>query len=80
MTTFRRHALVMTLVCAATLSPVHAAGAANSQQAAQMALQQNGGAGKVLNVSTETDSDGRRVFAVKVISNGRVRVIRIPQE
>ena len=68
---------VLSLVAVST-SAVHAAGAANAQQAAQVALQQSGG-GKVLGVSTETDSNGRRVFAVKVLSNGRVRVVRVPQ-
>lgn len=73
-------ALVTALVVVSVTSfaPAQAAGAANAQQAAQIALQQSGG-GKVLGVSTETDSNGQRVFAVKVLSNGRVRVVRIPQ-
>ena len=69
----------MAMVFAVTAAPVYAAGAANAQQAAQMALQKSGGDGKVLGVSTETDGSGRRVFAVKVLSDGRVRVVRIPQ-
>lgn len=72
-------ALVVALtVVGVTASPAHAAAAANAQQAAQVALQQSGG-GKVLGVSTETDGSGKRVFAVKVLSNGRIRVVRVPQ-
>jgi hypothetical protein len=54
-----------------------AADASNRQQAIDMALQQNGGDGKVLGVQTEKSSNGQTVFAVKVLSNGRVRVFRI---
>ena len=79
MTIIRSFVLVMALAFAVTSAPVHAAGAANAQQAAQMALQKSGGGGKVLGVSTESDGSGRKVFAVKVLSNGRVRVVRIPQ-
>lgn len=56
---------------------VHAQSASSVQQAAQVALQQNGGMGKVLSVSTETDNQGRRVFAVRILTNGRVRTVRI---
>jgi len=68
----------LTLVSMATAPDAYAAGAANAQQAAQVALTQSGG-GKVLGVSTETDSNGQRVFAVKILSNGRVRIVRVPQ-
>ncbi|MFK7993692.1 MAG: hypothetical protein AB8B87_06125 [Granulosicoccus sp.] len=72
-------ALIMALVLCGGTTSADAAGASNAQQAAQIALQQSGGSGKVLGVNTETDSNGRRVFAVKILSNGRVRVVRIPQ-
>lgn len=43
-----------------------------------MALEQNGGRGKVLGVTTQTREDGQIVFAVKVLADdGRVRVFRI---
>lgn len=72
-------ALVVALVLSGSTLPVHAAGASTAQQAAQVALKQSGGNGKVLGVSTETDGNGRQVFAVKVLSNGRVRVVRVPK-
>lgn len=56
-----------------------AADAANREQAVELALQQNGGAGKVLGVKTIKDKNGLIVYAVKVLSDGRVRVIRIKQ-
>ncbi len=69
----------MMLMLVSASYPLHAADAASEQQAAQAALKQSGGGGKVLGVSTEVDNSGRQVFAVKVLSNGRVRVIRIPK-
>ncbi len=56
-----------------------AADAANRQQAIDIAMQQNGGTGKVLGVQTLTDARGQTVYAVKILSNGRVRVFRIRQ-
>ena len=56
-----------------------AADAANRQQAIDLAVRQNGGNGKVLGVQTMTDANGQTVFAVKILSNGRVRVFRIKQ-
>jgi len=67
--------LVLTL--ALYSAPATAADASNRQQAIEIALQQNGGEGKVLGVSTMSDQNGGTVFAVKVLSNGRVRVFRI---
>jgi hypothetical protein len=54
-----------------------AADAANRQQAIELALQQNGGAGKVLGVREITNKNGAVLYAVKVLSDGRVRVIRV---
>ena len=56
-----------------------AADAANRQQAIDIAMQQNGGTGKVLGVQTMKDASGQTVYAVKILSNGRVRVFRIRQ-
>lgn len=72
--------LVIVVVCLLAVTPGFVAAADNAQQAAQDALQQAGGGGRVLGVSTETDSNGRQVYAVKILSNGRVRVIRIPKD
>ncbi len=53
-----------------------AAEAASRQQAIDMAVQQNGG-GKVLGVKIEKAANGRTVFAVKIMANGRIRMFRI---
>lgn len=58
-------------------APLSAADASSREHAIEIALQENGGEGKVLGVTTENDQDGSTVFAVKVIANGRVRVFRI---
>ncbi|MGQ7844992.1 hypothetical protein ACUNV4_10985 [Granulosicoccus sp. 3-233] len=56
-----------------------AADAQNRQQAIDMAMRQNGGQGKVLGVQTIRTENGQTYFAVKILSNGRVRVHRIRQ-
>lgn len=56
-----------------------AADAANRQQAIDMALQREGGDGKVLGVQTEQDRNGQTTYAVKILSNGRIRVYRFRQ-
>lgn len=72
--------LLLALLCLGTMAlPVSAADAANRQQAIDMALDQNGGDGKVLGVKVENDRNGQTVYAIKILSNGRIRVIRIPQ-
>jgi len=54
-----------------------AADAIDREQAIEIAKQQNGGNGKVLGVETTTDSAGNTQYAVKLLSNGRVRVFTI---
>lgn len=71
--------LLVMLACVSASSSVYADGASNAKQAASQAIKQNGGSGEVLSVSRETTSSGKLVFAVKLIKNGRVRVIRIPR-
>lgn len=56
-----------------------AADVSSRQQAVEMALQQNGGDGKVLGVQTEQDGQGQVTYAVKIMSNGRIRVYRFRQ-
>ncbi len=56
-----------------------AADASNRQQAIDMAMRQNGGQGKVLGVQVIRSENGQSYFAVKILSNGRVRVHRIRQ-
>jgi hypothetical protein len=59
------------------MSQAMAEDAINREHAIKIAKGQNGGAGKVLGVATKTDSEGNTQFAVKIISNGRVRVFTI---
>ncbi len=60
------------------LQNVHA-DVANRQGAIAEALDKAGGNSKVIGVREETNKDGRVIFAVKVLSEGRVRVFRIPK-
>lgn len=71
--------IVLCVLATGVGNTVQAADAANRQQAISMALRQNGGDGKVLGVQNVRGRDGRSIFAVKILSNGRVRVFRIPQ-
>ena len=70
---------VLLLMCLA-LSGLQSAHAdvANRQGAIAEALDKAGGNSKVIGVREET-KDGRVFFAVKVLSEGRVRVFRIPK-
>ncbi|MFT4726382.1 MAG: hypothetical protein ACI9UN_000877 [Granulosicoccus sp.] len=54
-----------------------ATNAIDRAHAIEIAKEQNGGGGKVLGVTTTTDSAGNTQFAVKLLSNGRVRVFTI---
>ena len=71
--------LTAAITSAILSTAVNAADAANRQQAIDIAMQQNGGSGKVLAVQTMADANGQTVYAVKILSNGRVRVFRIRQ-
>lgn len=59
------------------MSQAIATDAIDRTHAIEIAKEQNGGGGKVLGVTTSTDSAGNTRFAVKLISNGRVRVFSI---
>ncbi|MFT5895766.1 MAG: hypothetical protein ACI8VW_002641 [bacterium] len=59
------------------MSQSMATDAIDRAHAIEIAKEQNGGSGKVLGVSTTTDSAGNTRFAVKLLSNGRVRVFTI---
>jgi hypothetical protein len=59
------------------MSQAMAEDAIDREHAINIAKGQNGGAGKVLGVATTTDSAGNTQFAIKIISNGRVRVFTI---
>jgi len=52
-----------------------AADAGSRSEAIAEALSRSGG-GKVLGVKETTGSDGRREYAVKVLTDGRVRIVR----
>lgn len=70
-------ALSLTLASVAFCSPAMAA-AKNTSQAAAEAQKRNGG-GKVLGV-TESNKGGKKVYQVKLIDNGKVRIITIRGE
>lgn len=75
-----RVACVSMLIAIATLSfstKAIAADANDRQHAIEIAKEKNGGDGKVLGVSTIQDANGNTQYAVKLLSNGRVRVFRI---
>jgi len=69
--------VIVAAISVATIPVAQAATAANAQQAVRIALQQSGNQAKVLSVKTHTTSDGKTVFLVKVLSEGRVRVVRV---
>lgn len=68
---------LLVLASAALCSPAVAA-AKNASQAAAEAQKRNGG-GKVLGV-TESNKGGKKIFQVKLIDNGKVRIITIRGE
>lgn len=71
---------VLLLLCLAVPGLQSAqADASNRQAAIAEALDKAGGSSKVIGVREETNKDGRVIFAVKVLSEGRVRVYRIPK-
>lgn len=55
------------------------ANAATREEAVSEAIAADGGGGRVLSVKEEKSGD-KRVWAVKVITDGRVRVHRIPAD
>ena len=68
------------LLLALTLSATPSyADASNRKQAISQALARSGSDAEVLGVKQIQKDDGRVIFAVKVISNGRVKVIHIPK-
>lgn len=54
-------------------------GASNRKEAISQALARSGSDAEVLGVKQIQKNNGRIIFAVKVISNGRVKVIHIPK-
>ncbi len=68
--------LLLALMFSATPSY---ADASNRKQAINQALAQSGGNAEVLGVREISNGNGGVTFAVKLISNGRVKVINIPK-
>jgi len=58
-------------------SDAYAQSANSREQAIAIAQKQSGGNGRVLAVREESTADGKRTYTVKIINNGRVRVIRV---
>lgn len=77
----RSRALGVLLLAGATalsIMPEPARADAGSRgEAIEQALAKSGGSGKVLGVSEQRGDDGRVTYLVKVLTNGRVRVVRI---
>lgn len=77
---FARLACVSMMIAMITLTfpaTTYAADAIDREQAIEIAKGLNGGDGKVLGVATVTDASGKTQYAVKLLSNGRVRVFKI---
>ncbi|MFK8075864.1 MAG: hypothetical protein AB8B84_04705 [Granulosicoccus sp.] len=75
-----RLACVSMMIAITTLAypaTVHAADALDREHAIEIAKERNGGDAKVLGVSTVQDASGNTQYAVKLLSNGRVRVFKI---
>ena len=70
-------ALVLTLGTVVGVPSLAHADAGSRNEAIAQALAQSGGGGKVLGVKEERDARGGVVYAVKVLTDGRVRVVRI---
>ena len=82
LSTARRCVLASVLgavLCSAAALP-SSADAATREQAIAQALAADGNRGRVLGVQLERGGDGRSVYAVKVITDGRVRVHRYPAD
>ncbi|MEE9334046.1 MAG: hypothetical protein V3U65_08125 [Granulosicoccaceae bacterium] len=71
-------ALCLLLVLSFSSTPSYA-DASNRKQAIGQALAQSGSDAKVLSVKQIKNGNGGVTFAVKLISNGRVKVIHIPK-
>lgn len=69
--------MIIAITTLAYSAPVHAADAVDREHAIEIAKERNGGNGKVLGVATVQDASGNTQYAVKLLSNGRVRVFRI---
>lgn len=68
---------VVCLSLSLSLLPAHGANSLTREQAIATALQRNGGQGKVLAVRKTENSNGQTVYAVKVLTNGRVKVYHV---
>lgn len=69
--------LILGVMVLGSAAPAFAQSASSREQAITIAQQQTGGGGRVLAVREGTTPDGQRYYTVKIINNGRVRVIRI---
>ena len=69
--------LVALVLAAGSGTGVARADAGSRGEAIEQALARSGGNGKVLGVRESVGADGRKEYAVKVLTDGRVRVVRI---
>ncbi|MBX2836410.1 MAG: hypothetical protein KTR35_06120 [Gammaproteobacteria bacterium] len=77
--TWRRFIEAASIVLILTVaSPLWADAGLSREQAIAAALDRVGGASKVLGVKKQVSNSGAEEFAVKLMVNGRVKVVRIP--
>ncbi len=72
-------AAICLLVALSFSSTPSYADASNRKQAISQALAQVGGNAEILSVKQVSSGNGGVAFAIKLISNGRVKTIRIPK-
>ena len=61
-------------------STVHAQSASTPTAAIAQAMKQNGQSGKVIGVREKGGDNGSGYFEVKILTNGKVRVFKIPKQ
>jgi len=69
--------LALALSAAPVTVPEASAEARSRGEAIEQAVRMSGGEGRVLGVRESTAADGTKTYAVKVLTDGRVRVYRI---
>ena len=62
------------------MANAYAQSASSAEAAMDIALQKNGGNGKVLGVRDKKKSNGRDYYEVKVLQNGKVRIFKIDKK
>lgn len=61
-------------------SSLFAQGAASAEAAISIALERNGGEGKVLSVKERSTDGGGSYYMIKVLQDGKVRIFKVDKE